>query len=73
MDGAKQVSENSVFNELISDLLGNVDVTKLDLTNIQSALECQTEFVPSEDTLGFIYISLKDLGQRKQTGIYQFV
>lgn len=70
LDGAKQVSENSVFNELISDLLGNVDVTKLDLTNIQSALECQIEFVPSEDTLGFIYISLKDLGQRKQTGIY---
>ncbi len=34
------------------------------------ALEYLLEFVPTEDTLGFLYISLRDLGARKQTGAY---
>lgn len=65
-----QVSNHNVFNRLITDLLGNIDISKFDLTNIQSVLECQIQYVPLEDTLGFIYISLRDLSHRKQTGAY---
>ncbi len=63
-------SKDSIFNSLISDLLGNTDLQRADLTNIGRVLDCRIEFVPYEDTLGFIYISLRDLGQRKQKGAY---
>lgn len=65
-----KVSNHDVFNDLIVDLLGNIDVSKVDLTNIQYALDCKVQLVPLEDTLGFVYISLRDLSQRKQTGAY---
>lgn len=64
------ITNNTVFNTLIRDLLGNIDIAKIDLTNIQLALDSKVQFVPLEDTLGFIYISLRDLSQRKQTGAY---
>ncbi|MCH5184683.1 MAG: N-6 DNA methylase [Oscillospiraceae bacterium] len=66
----REISDCNVFNDLIADLLGNIDMTGFDPTNIRSALEYQIRFVPSEDTLGFVYISLRDLGNRKQTGAY---
>ncbi|MCH5321323.1 MAG: N-6 DNA methylase [Eubacterium sp.] len=65
-----QVSNNNVFNYLIADLIGNIDMSKFDSTNIRSDLEYQIQFVPLEDTLGFVYISLRDLSCRKQTGAY---
>ncbi len=65
-----QISNHDVFNHLIADLLGGIDMSKFDSTNIRAALECQIQFVPSEDTLGFVYISLRDLSHRKQTGAY---
>lgn len=65
-----QVSNHNVFNHLIADLLGDIDMSKFDSTNIRAALEYQIQFVPLEDTLGFIYISLRDLSHRKQTGAY---
>ena len=65
-----QVSNHYVFNHLIADLLGNIDMSKFDSTNIQSVLEYQIQFIPLEDTLGFVYISLRDLSHRKQTGAY---
>ena len=65
-----QVSNHKVFNRLIADLLGDIDMSKFDSTNIQTALEYQIQFVPLEDTLGFVYISLRDLSHRKQTGAY---
>ena len=65
-----QISNHNVFNDLLADLLGNIDMSKFDLTNIQSALEYKIQFVPLEDTLGFVYISLRDLSHRKQTGAY---
>lgn len=65
-----QVSDHTVFNDLIADLLGNIDMSEFDLTNIQFALEYPIQFVPLEDTLGFVYISLKDLSHRKQKGAY---
>lgn len=64
------ISNHNVFNGLIADLIGNIDMPKFDLTNIQFALGCQIQFVPLEDTLGFVYISLRDLSHRKQKGAY---
>jgi len=63
-----KISENEVFNTLIADLIGNTDT--LDLSNIRFIFDYQPESAPFEDTLGFIYISLKDLNKRKLTGTY---
>ena len=48
----------------------NIDVSKITLTNIQTALNSKVQLVHLEDTLGFAYISLRDLSHRKQTGAY---
>lgn len=67
-EGDGNITTCSVFNDLIADLLGNIDVS--DFANIQPALYCNVQFVTGEDTLGFVYISLRDLSSRKQTGTY---
>ncbi len=70
LGGKTPVSDHSVFNALISDLLKNISDKDINLENIEPVFKYEAQFVPSEDTLGFIYISLRDLKQRKQTGIY---
>lgn len=70
LEGKSDITDNDVFNSLIKDLLGNVDVSLITLTNIQAALNSKVQLVPLEDTLGFAYISLRDLSRRKQTGAY---
>ena len=70
LEGKSDITDNDVFNSLIKDLLGNVDVSRITLTNIQAALNSKVQLVPLEDTLGFAYISLRDLSRRKQTGAY---
>ena len=70
LEGKSDITDNDVFNSLIKDLLGNVDVSRITLTNIQAALNSKVQLVPLEDTLGFAYISLRDLSHRKQTGAY---
>ncbi len=69
-DGRVNMLPHNAFRALISDLLDNIDVSKIDKTNIQYALDCRVQFVPLEDTLGFVYISLRDISLRKQTGAY---
>lgn len=69
-EGKYNITNSDVFNTLIKDLLGNIDISKINLSNIQIALNSQVQLVPFEDTLGFIYISLRDLSHRKQTGAY---
>ena len=64
------VSNDCIFNDLIADLIGNIDLNSFDYTNIQFIFKLTVSFIPTEDTLGFIYISLRDLSQRKQTGAY---
>lgn len=64
------VSNDFTFNALIADLIGNIDLNSFDYTNIQFIFKLNVSFIPREDTLGFIYISLRDLNQRKQTGAY---
>lgn len=68
--GKPIITKHSVFNDLLKDLLGVIDISKADLSNIEFALNSKVEFVQLEDTLGFIYISLRDLSHRKQTGAY---
>lgn len=70
LEGKSDITSNDVFNSLIKDLLGNIDVSQITLTNIQTALNSKVQLVSLEDTLGFAYISLRDLSHRKQTGAY---
>ncbi len=63
-------ADSRVFDSLLADLLGNIDVQSLDLTNIEHIFDYEMQFEPGEDTLGFIYISLRDLNRRKKTGAY---
>lgn len=70
LEGKNDITGNDVFDCLINDLLGNIDVSKIALANIQTALNSKVQIVPFEDTLGFAYISLRDLSHRKQTGAY---
>lgn len=63
-------SDNAVFNQLLSDLIGTINLLEMDTTNIEAVFSQHIQLVPCEDTLGFIYISLRDLSERKQTGAY---
>ncbi len=70
LKGETEITKSNVFNDLIGDLIKNVDMSKMDLTNIQTTLNHKVQLAPLEDTLGFVYISLRDINQRKQTGAY---
>ncbi len=64
------VCKSDVFNSLIFELIGDTDLKNTDTSAIQHVFETDIKYVPSEDTLGFIYISLKDSGVKKGTGTY---
>jgi len=66
----KKVSTDLVFNSLIFDLIGNIDISNYSMTNIEGIFDLEIQHNPYEDTLGFVYISLRDISQRKQTGAY---
>lgn len=66
----EDVSDNSVFNRLIHDLLKDIDLKNIDFSYIEPIFEYKPRYKPNEDTLGFIYISLKGLAKRKKTGTY---
>lgn len=63
-------SSNETFNLLILDLLGKYNYKNFDFSNIETPLKQDIKFIKLEDTLGFIYISLRDLSERKQAGVY---
>ena len=63
-------SDNAVFNQLLSDLMGTINLLEMDTSNIEAVFSQHIQLVSCEDTLGFIYISLRDLSERKQTGAY---
>lgn len=58
------------FHVLIEDLIGNCIVDSDLIKKLELALKKQIQFVRGEDSLGFVYISLQDIGQRKSTGAY---
>lgn len=60
----------SEFHILIKDLIGNDIVDSALINKLLPALSKELLFVKGEDSLGFVYISLQDIGQRKSSGAY---
>lgn len=60
----------SEFYILIKDLLGGHTIDSDLISKLQPALSKEILFVKGEDSLGFVYISLQDIGQRKSSGAY---
>lgn len=58
------------FHILIKDLIGNHTIDSALINKLQPALTKEILFVKGEDSLGFVYISLQDIGQRKSSGAY---
>lgn len=58
------------FYVLITDLLGDVTVDSDIMERLQPACSKELLFVRGEDSLGFVYISLRDIGKRKHAGAY---
>ena len=58
-----------IFDILIRDLLG--DISDVDLSS--DVLETTAKYVTSEDTLGFVYISLMNIGTRKASHFYDLI
>lgn len=58
------------FHVLIRDLLGKNIVDSASIEKLHLALTKKILFVKGEDSLGFVYISLRDMGQRKNAGAY---
>ncbi|MBR4096820.1 MAG: N-6 DNA methylase [Oscillospiraceae bacterium] len=58
------------FHILINDLIGNKAIDPLLIKKMLPALSKKIIFVRGEDSLGFVYISLRDIAQRKSAGAY---
>lgn len=58
------------FHLLIADLVGIYSIDSALLERLQPALTKEILFVRGEDSLGFVYISLQDIAQRKSKGAY---
>lgn len=63
-------NHNDDFHILIRDLLGNHSIDTSLIEELYPALTKKITFVKGEDSLGLIYISLRDIGQRKKSGAY---
>ncbi len=62
--------QTSEFHPLIKDLIRNHPIDSDLINKLQPALSKEILFVKGEDSLGFVYISLQDIGQRKSSGAY---
>ena len=60
----------SDFHILIKDLIRSDTVDFALIDKLLPALSKEILFVKGEDSLGFVYISLQDIGQRKSSGAY---
>ena len=60
----------SEFHILIKDLIGKDTVDLALINKLSPVLSKEIFFVKGEDSLGFVYISLQDIGQRKSSGAY---
>ena len=58
------------FHILIRDLIGNYTIESTLINKLQPVLAKGILFVKGEDSLGFVYISLQDIAQRKSSGAY---
>ena len=62
--------QTNEFYILIKDLIGKDTVAPALINKLLPVLSKEILFVKGEDSLGFIYISLQDIGQRKSSGAY---
>lgn len=62
--------QTSEFYILIKDLIGECAIEPPLVKKLQPVLSKRIQFVKGEDSLGGIYISLRDIGQRKNLGTY---
>ncbi|OQB15550.1 MAG: Modification methylase VspI [Firmicutes bacterium ADurb.Bin193] len=58
------------FSPLIADLLSGCDSTDLENERYEHIFNINLEYVPDEDCLGFVYISLRNISERKLNGAY---
>lgn len=62
--------KNNLFKKLLSDYVGNIDISKIRKDKIKEILKIKLKFSKNDDTLGCLYISLSDKGNRKKRGAY---
>ena len=62
--------QTSEFYVLIKDLIRGCAIDPVLISKLQPVLSKRIQFVKGEDSLGGIYISLRDIGQRKNLGAY---
>lgn len=62
--------QTSEFHILIKDLIGKNPVDPALINKLLPVLSKEILFVKGEDSLGFVYISLQDIGHRKSSGAY---
>ena len=65
----KQEKKND-FALLIQDLLSNKNIDSYAIEKLHPVLSEELLYVKNEDSLGFVYISLQDIGRRKSSGAY---
>lgn len=69
-DYIKKAQKNTVFYSLITNFIGILEPIHTLSSDLMNILNHCLTFVKNEDTLGFCYISLRDIHQRKLTGTY---
>ncbi|MCL2171323.1 MAG: N-6 DNA methylase [Defluviitaleaceae bacterium] len=62
--------ELTIPTNLVSDILGNAMESKPDLQNLTRALQVRFTYLGGDDILGLVYMSLKNIGERKAMGAY---
>lgn len=69
---ASYLSQNNMddYDVLVKELLGCNTINSASLVKLYPALTKELLYVEGEDSLGFVYISLRDIGQRKSSGAY---
>ena len=69
-DYIKKTPKNNVFYSLITNFIGTLEPIHTLSSDLVNILNHRLNFIRNEDTLGFCYISLRDIHQRKLTGTY---
>ncbi len=64
------LESGSEFRSLMTDLVGGNKLTEKQNRTFDTAVSSEISFVPWEDTLGSVYLSLSDVSDRKHSGIY---
>ena len=66
------LSQNNMddYALLVKELLGHNTIESVSLAKLYPALTKELLYVKEEDSLGFVYISLRDIGRRKSSGAY---